>query len=106
MSMRAGECVQVFAPEPPAGMIFSHWSGDAEGTDDPLTVCLDRDKTIVANYEAVSQPRPPRFCGLGIFGLTPAMMGLMGLLKRSYGRRRDPFFRPRSRMAYRPASEN
>jgi len=29
---------------------FSHWSGDASGTSDPLTITMDSDKTITANF--------------------------------------------------------
>jgi len=29
---------------------FSHWSGDASGTSDPLTITMDSDKSITANF--------------------------------------------------------
>ncbi|MBI3193020.1 MAG: VCBS repeat-containing protein, partial [Ignavibacteriae bacterium] len=33
------------------GYIFTGWSGDATGTDNPLTVMMDGNKSIQANYE-------------------------------------------------------
>jgi hypothetical protein len=37
-------------PAPDTCYTFSHWSGDASGTNNLLTVSMTRNKTIVANY--------------------------------------------------------
>jgi len=34
---------------------FSHWSGDASGSGNPITVTMDRDKSITANFKEVSK---------------------------------------------------
>jgi hypothetical protein len=31
--------------------LFSHWSGDAEGTENPFSITMDGDKSIQANFE-------------------------------------------------------
>ena len=46
------------------GWTFTNWSGDAGGTDDPLTVVMDADKTITANYTAAG----PVFADLPVPG--------------------------------------
>jgi len=38
---------------PNAGYVFSSWSGDATGTTSPLTVIMNANKNITANYTAV-----------------------------------------------------
>ena len=35
---------------PDAGYTFDHWSGDANGTDNPLTITIDSNLTIIANF--------------------------------------------------------
>ena len=35
---------------PDEGYGFSHWSGDATGTDNPITIIMDSDKSIEANF--------------------------------------------------------
>ncbi len=35
---------------PAAGFTFNGWSGDAGGTDNPLTITMDNNKTVVANF--------------------------------------------------------
>ena len=35
---------------PDAGYSFDHWSGDANGTDNPLTITIDSNLTIIANF--------------------------------------------------------
>jgi hypothetical protein len=35
---------------PDEGFGFSHWSGDASGTDNPMTIVMDSDKSIKANF--------------------------------------------------------
>ncbi|MDM8005420.1 MAG: MopE-related protein [Phycisphaerae bacterium] len=64
MQYPAGELVDVSAPDPDEGYRFSHWSGDATGTENPITVVMDSDKTITANYvQDIEGPRA--LCGLG-----------------------------------------
>jgi|GEM_PF-2797111 len=36
------------------GWTFSYWSGDASGTTNPVTVVMDRDKRLVANFTRAS----------------------------------------------------
>ncbi len=40
---------------PDLGYKFSHWSGDASGTDNQVTITMDRDKSITANFIEVSK---------------------------------------------------
>ncbi len=52
-----GRCVDISAPAAPAGYRFDRWAGDVEaGTERnaTLTVCLDRDKTVRAQFVAES----------------------------------------------------
>ena len=46
-----GELVTLTAT-PAAGHTFSGWSGDASGTTNPLTLILDGDKAVTANFAA------------------------------------------------------
>ncbi|CAM1345221.1 InlB B-repeat-containing protein [Tenacibaculum amylolyticum] len=39
---------------PLEGYQFDSWSGDASGTTNPLTITMDADKTIIANFSAVT----------------------------------------------------
>jgi len=36
---------------PNNGYRFDHWSGDASGTQNPVVLTIDGDKTIVAHFE-------------------------------------------------------
>tara|TARA_R110002167_G_scaffold67550_1_gene190964 strand:+ start:83 stop:1576 length:1494 start_codon:yes stop_codon:yes gene_type:complete len=40
----------ILTPTPDSGYVFDSWSGDATGTDNPLTVLMDADKNITANF--------------------------------------------------------
>jgi len=40
----------ILTATPDRGYLFTGWSGDATGTDNPLTVTMDGDKSIQANY--------------------------------------------------------
>lgn len=46
-----------------SGYAFRQWSGDATGTDNPITVTMDRDKTVTAEFvlipETISTPETP-----------------------------------------------
>ncbi len=41
----------ILTATPDRGYLFTGWSGDASGMDNPLTVTMDGDKVIQANYE-------------------------------------------------------
>ncbi|NEV93434.1 DUF3494 domain-containing protein [Psychroflexus sp. YR1-1] len=43
----------ILTPTPATGYEFSSWSGDATGTNNPLTVTMDADKTITANFTLI-----------------------------------------------------
>lgn len=43
----------VLTATPAAGYIFSSWSGDATGSTNPLTVTMNADKNITANFTAI-----------------------------------------------------
>lgn len=47
-SFRAGMVAQL-SPFPSTGFTFDHWSGDAQG-DAPVSLTLDRDKTVIATF--------------------------------------------------------
>jgi hypothetical protein len=49
-----GQQVTVTA-SPASGYRFSSWSGDASGTSTSVTVTMDRNKSIVANFEVIPQ---------------------------------------------------
>lgn len=44
---------------PAEGYSFSHWSGDAEGTDPDITIVMDRSKYVIANFTCATQPDIP-----------------------------------------------
>ena len=36
--------------EAASGFRFDHWSGDVSGTDNPITITMDSDRSVVANF--------------------------------------------------------
>jgi len=38
------------------GYVFSHWSGDASGTNPTIQITMDSDKNVVANFELINNP--------------------------------------------------
>ena len=50
--------IVMLTPIPDTGYIFTGWSGDATGTDDPLSVTMDSDKNITANFAEVAPIGP------------------------------------------------
>lgn len=50
---------------PNAGFTFTSWSGDASGSSNPLSVVMNSNKTIVANFTAIPLPPPPSAVNLG-----------------------------------------
>lgn len=80
-----GSVVEVTAPVPQAGYAFSHWSGDLTSDENPLTVTIDGDLSLVANYvrqslessdptQTGNVPPSGADCGLG------ALAGLAGMI--------------------------
>ncbi len=64
------ESVQL-TPEADSDWVFDHWSGDASGDAAPLSVFMDRNKTIVANFiptHTVSTPNTPSGPSIGTVG--------------------------------------
>lgn len=43
----------VLTATPSPGFVFSSWSGSATGSSNPLTVTMDQDKSITANFTAI-----------------------------------------------------
>jgi uncharacterized repeat protein (TIGR02543 family) len=41
---------------PGPGWVFVNWSGDANGTANPLNVTMDKDRTITATFADVQSP--------------------------------------------------
>ncbi|MCL5097593.1 MAG: InlB B-repeat-containing protein, partial [Candidatus Omnitrophica bacterium] len=41
---------------PDSGYQFSHWSGDAQGTNNPITILMDDNKTVQAVFEPSTAP--------------------------------------------------
>lgn len=39
---------------PAPGYAFDHWSGDASGTDNPITVTIDSNKSVVAHFKSIT----------------------------------------------------
>jgi uncharacterized repeat protein (TIGR02543 family) len=60
-----GDSVELTAT-PDSGYEFTSWSGDATGTDNPLTVIMNSNKNITANFTALS--RGPGRIDLGAAG--------------------------------------
>lgn len=56
-SYKPGEEPEILAT-PIEGYHFVRWTGDASGTDNPLTVIMDRDKTISAVFAKNTTPDP------------------------------------------------
>jgi len=45
---------------PNSGYQFSGWSGDVSGMTNPITITMDSDKSVIANFEAIPPlPKPP-----------------------------------------------
>ena len=48
-----GEIVQLTVT-PAAGWEFANWTGDASGSDNPLSLTMDANKSVTANYAAIA----------------------------------------------------
>jgi hypothetical protein len=40
---------------PGSGYEFNHWSGSASGSDNPITIIMDSDKSITANFQEITK---------------------------------------------------
>ena len=62
----------VLTATPSAGYVFSSWSGDASGSANPLTVVMNSNKNITANFTLIPVTPPPSILGsaalFGAFG--------------------------------------
>ena len=56
---------------PESGWRFSHWSGDASGDTNPLTVEMDGNKTITANFEQITYTLTVNTSGSGSVSKNP-----------------------------------
>lgn len=54
-SFAAGTVLSLTAT-PSSGYLFTGWSGDASGTSNPLSLTMNANKNITANFSAVSNP--------------------------------------------------
>ena len=48
-----GESVEITAT-PAQGWVFDHWSGDASGSENPVTITMDADKNITAHFTQIT----------------------------------------------------
>jgi hypothetical protein len=70
----AGTIVTLTATPVNPAWIFTGWSGDAAGTENPLSLPLDADQAVHASFGASGQ-QPPSACGIGpeLAALVPAL---------------------------------
>jgi uncharacterized repeat protein (TIGR02543 family) len=59
----------ILTPTPDSGYEFTSWSGDATGTNNPLTVVMNSNKDITANFTLINNANPQ---GPGIIDLGKA----------------------------------
>ncbi len=74
----------VVTATPNTGYVFTSWTGDASGSVNPLTVVMNSNKTITANFTAIVQPPtgpgPVNLGSAGTFGiLTKAGISTTGI---------------------------
>ena len=75
-SGNAGESIQIIASAS-NGHEFTSWSGDVSGSDNPLTVTLDSNKTISANFSVDASDDDARAAGISLVTSTPGDYSLM-----------------------------
>jgi uncharacterized repeat protein (TIGR02543 family) len=56
-----GETVQLTAI-PSAGYCFSYWTGDAHGSRNPITITMNSNKTVTANFKKKKCEKGPSNC--------------------------------------------
>ncbi len=54
--------VEVWAPDPPNGCRFDHWSGDLEGKLNPVRLVMNSDKIVMAHYTEINRPTIRPLC--------------------------------------------
>lgn len=69
--------------QPAGGWIFFTWQGDLQTNQNPITVTVDRDLSIVAVFQEITQPPPSSGGGVAL-GIA---LGLLILAMSSKGRR-------------------
>ena len=57
---------------PNTGYEFTEWTGDASGTTNPITIIMDSDKSVKANFKATPTPEEPKKKKGGCFIATAA----------------------------------
>lgn len=88
---REGSVVEVKAPAPPMGQMFSHWSGDVPAErrfDEQLQIVMDSDKDLTAVFQQVPTGAVCGACGNGAaLGMIMALFGWLSLRFVSQRRR-------------------
>jgi uncharacterized repeat protein (TIGR02543 family) len=51
---------------PPSGYTFDYWEGDASGTSPTITITMNSDKTLTANFRTISTPTQTYTLTIGI----------------------------------------
>jgi uncharacterized repeat protein (TIGR02543 family) len=76
----------LLVPAANAGFVFTGWSGDATGADDPLTIVMDANKTITATFTDVATAVAENLLGegktMGIYP-NPSKMGTTRVVYRA-----------------------
>jgi hypothetical protein len=54
--------------EPESGYKFSEWSGDASGSTNPITITMDKDKSIIANFVIKEEEKGRCFIATAAYG--------------------------------------
>ena len=73
---------------PNPGYEFSNWSGDAAGNSPTITLTMDGDKNVIAEFSSI-----PSACGSGAF--LPAAFVAISIVKLVRRRRQRTTFRPK-----------
>lgn len=74
----AGATAIVSAPPAPDGQQFSYWGGDITSSDNPVSVQMNADKIIIANYQSCPIQSAPCGAGTPVCGLAAIpMLALM-----------------------------
>ncbi len=59
---------------PAAGWTFANWSGDATGTDNPVSVTIDGNKAVTANYTQIEYTLTITIVGNGVVNQVPSQV--------------------------------
>jgi len=66
----------VLTATPAAGFVFTSWTGDATGTTNPLTITMNANKNITANFTAIVVPAPDYLASAALFGAFGGSAGI------------------------------